>query len=300
MQNYPLYYFKAIAETENITQAAELLSISAPALSNSLRRLEDDLGVQLFDRVGRNLVLNQYGKAYLPYARKILDLHEQGTQRMRQMKKEKENCITVADTTYVYASYLISQFLDAYPDTTLHRSYFAPEQCGNLDLVRSVDYIIGSTNGVHRPDLCYEKLRSGSTVSAVVNRLHPFATRKTVAIHELLTQTIIAYPADMPGRKMVDTLFSNFDSIPDIVYEGNSPHAMVPALERNLGVFLQPTHTAQFYLQFYPNCVAIPVTGCSYQSDTSLFWDPNRKLSISAKKFRQFCREFCTKELPLL
>ena len=74
MEIYPLLYFHTIADTGNLTRAAEQLHVSPPALSNSLKRLERDLGVELFDRVGRNLVLNRYGEAYLPYVRAILEL----------------------------------------------------------------------------------------------------------------------------------------------------------------------------------------------------------------------------------
>ena len=89
MEIYPLLYFQTVAETGNLTRAAQQLMISPPALSNSLKRLERDLGVELFDRVGRNLVLNRYGEAYLPYARQILSLTRQSNELMQQMREER-------------------------------------------------------------------------------------------------------------------------------------------------------------------------------------------------------------------
>jgi DNA-binding transcriptional LysR family regulator len=64
--------FKAITEQNNLTRAAELLHISQPALSASLSKLENELGVRLFDRVGRNLQLNQYGNIYINYVNQAL------------------------------------------------------------------------------------------------------------------------------------------------------------------------------------------------------------------------------------
>ena len=112
MEIYPLLYFQTIAETGNLTRAAEKLMISPPALSNSLKRLEQDLGVELFDRVGRSLVLNRYGEAYLPYVRQILTLTRQSSELMTQMKEEQQKHLSIADTTYVFASHLISAFLE--------------------------------------------------------------------------------------------------------------------------------------------------------------------------------------------
>ena len=62
MEYNNLRYFKAAAETENFTRAAELMGVSQAYLSRIVRRLEDDLGVPLFVRAGRRVELNQYGK----------------------------------------------------------------------------------------------------------------------------------------------------------------------------------------------------------------------------------------------
>lgn len=57
-----LQYFIAIAEYQHITKAAAHLHVSQPSLSNTLSRIENELGTQLFDRQGRNIVLNDSGK----------------------------------------------------------------------------------------------------------------------------------------------------------------------------------------------------------------------------------------------
>lgn len=296
MEIYPLLYFKTIAETGNLTRAAETLMISPPALSSALKRLEQDLDVSLFDRVGRNLVLNRYGEAYLPYARKILRLTEQGNELMRQMRDERGKHICVADMTKVFASHLISEFLEQHPDITLRRVYVNPAEDGTIDLMQEFDFAIGSTNGIRRSGLLSLSLRQGQSVVAVVNRSHVLSERKDISIQELAHFPMIAYVDRMPGRKMLESIFAEIGETPTIIYEGNSPHAMVPALERNLGVFLQPAQTAKFNMSFYDNCVCIPVSGCRYSANTSLFWDPARPQSQSAKLFCRFCEEFCRSE----
>lgn len=293
MEIYPLLYFKTIAETGNLTRAAENLMISPPALSSALKRLERDLGVTLFDRVGRNLVLNQYGEAYLPYAKKILRLTAQGNDLMRQMRNERGKHLCVGDMTKVFASHMISEFLEQHPDITLRRVYVNPVDVGSIDLTQEFDFVIGSTNGIFRADLQSLRLRGGQSVVAIMNNGNPLAARKSIALEELTEQPMIAYASGMPGRKMLEEIFAEAAKEPTVIYEGNSPHAMVPALERNLGLFLQPAHTTKFNMSYYDNCVCVPVTGCTYRANTSLFWDPARPQSAAAKLFCRFCEEFC-------
>ncbi|HZJ84593.1 MAG TPA: LysR family transcriptional regulator, partial [Syntrophomonadaceae bacterium] len=57
-------YFCLVAETENVTSAAQLIGISQPYLSKKIKQLEGKLGINLFDHVGRNIKLNQYGEIY--------------------------------------------------------------------------------------------------------------------------------------------------------------------------------------------------------------------------------------------
>ena len=131
---------------------------------------------------------------------------------------------------------------------------------------------------------------------AIVNKAHPFANRQSVTMAELADQPMIAYAPGLPGRIMLDTLFSKIDRTPTIIYEGNVPHAMAPALERNLGVFLQADHTARFNMPLYDNCAVIPVEDASYQANTSRHWSPSRPRSEAAKRFAEFCKEFCAEE----
>lgn len=292
MELYPLLYFAAVAEEESLTGAARRLSVSPPALSNSIRRLEEDLGVELFDRSNRSMLLNECGREYLSYVRKILALNEQGNERMRRMREEKERHLSVADTTFVFASYLISEFLKQHPEIRLHRTYVDPAHSKDIDLTRGYDLAIGSTNVIRQQGLCHVSIRSGRCIMAIVNRAHPFAGKKSVSMAEVADQPMIAYAPGLPGRLMLEKLFADAGRVPSIIYEGNVPHAMAPALERNLGVFLQAQHTAKFNLSYYKDCVAIPIRDADYRADTSLFWAEGRPRTQAADLFLEFCRQY--------
>ncbi len=67
-----LIYFQTIAELENYTQATKKLHVSQSNLSHAMRSLEEKLGVELFEKDGRNIRLSKYGEIFLPYVNKTL------------------------------------------------------------------------------------------------------------------------------------------------------------------------------------------------------------------------------------
>lgn len=297
MDLHALLYFKTIAELSNLTRAAELLMISPPALSAALRRLEARLDVPLFDRVGRNLVLNQYGKTYLPYVEQMLALSGEADAALAALRQEKGRQLAIADLMHEFTSRMISDFLQRHPEIQVKRTYLLPCEYRSVDLRGAFDLMLGTANIIKRPDLCHVTLREGDSVVAIVNRKNELATRPSVEFSELYGQRLIVYGEGYPGRLMLDHLFGKTDYTPFIIFEGNSPHAMVPPLDRDLGIFIQPTYTARFNMHYYPSCAAVPITGCSYSANTSIFWDRRQKLSKAAQLFLKFAEAYC-KNVP--
>lgn len=73
MELNQLHYFVTVAKTENISKAAQELFITQPALSRVILRLENELGIPLFDRKGGRLLLNEHGKVFLSFVKPALD-----------------------------------------------------------------------------------------------------------------------------------------------------------------------------------------------------------------------------------
>jgi DNA-binding transcriptional LysR family regulator len=72
MNLFHLRYFETLARTEHYSKAAEILSITQPSLSYAISTLESELGIQLFEKRGRNIVLTKYGKAFYSNVKEIL------------------------------------------------------------------------------------------------------------------------------------------------------------------------------------------------------------------------------------
>ena len=79
-----LIYFQTIAELENYTQATKKLHVSQSNLSHAMRSLEEKLGVELFEKDGRNIRLSKYGEIFLPYVNKTLDSLDEGIAKLKE------------------------------------------------------------------------------------------------------------------------------------------------------------------------------------------------------------------------
>lgn len=86
MELLQLRYFLALAKEEHMSHTAEKLFISQPSLSLTIKKLEDELGVKLFDRTGRNIKLNLYGKAFLPHVEDVFSSLERGVNELKKLQ----------------------------------------------------------------------------------------------------------------------------------------------------------------------------------------------------------------------
>ena len=96
MEWQQLEYFRVVAKTEHFRNAAELLNISQPALSRSILKLEEELGINLFDRIGRAVKLNQFGHVFLKRVENGLNEISIGVQEINHLKNPYTGTVSIA------------------------------------------------------------------------------------------------------------------------------------------------------------------------------------------------------------
>lgn len=143
MESRQLQYFLAIASCGSMSKAAEILHISQPALSCALRNLEKEIGQNLFDRVGKKLVINENGRYLAEQSRaafNILDEAKRTIQDNEEKKKKTVCCSTNIPMGNVGA--MISGFYEKHPGITISMGYANSPQFANraldMELVSSV------------------------------------------------------------------------------------------------------------------------------------------------------------------
>lgn len=122
MEIHQLRYVCAIADTGTFSRAAEHCQIAQPSLSQQIRKLEEDLGAKLFDRLGRSVRLTEAGRAFLPHARAILDQIDVARTSVADKHADLHGSVAVGVIPTV-APYLLPRYTAAfakqYPDAKL-------------------------------------------------------------------------------------------------------------------------------------------------------------------------------------
>ena len=145
MELYWLEYFQKIAKYGGVSKAAEQIHISQPALSKTLSILEDELGVKLFDRVGRRLVLNKYGESFLGYVNTILNQIENARVEINNMRMDSARKLSICINTG--NKYITNRMLDFMNDNPDLRVEFA-SMISDVHEIEHFDLIVNYSNAL--------------------------------------------------------------------------------------------------------------------------------------------------------
>jgi LysR family transcriptional repressor of citA len=111
--------FITAARYENFHKTSEVLYLSQPTVTVQIKQLEKELGVMLFDRKGRNVVLTSYGREFLVHARSIIDSLHNGMEHIEKLRQGYNRTLTIAVSPLIASTYLpywIKKFIRVYPD----------------------------------------------------------------------------------------------------------------------------------------------------------------------------------------
>ena len=131
-----LHYFRKVAQTGHMSRAARELHISQPALSQTIARLEKELGAPLFDREGRRIRLNAYGEAFLEEVEKALAALEEGKRKVADMAGLERGVISLDATFLPHFPDVMQAFLRLHPDVRFNMSQ-APSKKAKEELLAS-------------------------------------------------------------------------------------------------------------------------------------------------------------------
>lgn len=178
-------YFLVMAEELHFTAAARRLYVSQPALSNQIRRLEAQLGSQLFDRSPRGVTLTAAGDAFLPHARGALEAIRSGVaDATAAAQRDQVLRIDVLQTNLATPRAVLARLRDRLPSFRLEitsRGTHDQQQrllAGELDLA-----LCGST--ARCPDGVMQRIIRREALGVALPASHPLASAEAVAVREL-------------------------------------------------------------------------------------------------------------------
>ena len=180
-----LRYFQAAAKTQKFTQAAEQMHISQPAFSASLSKLEKELGVHLFDRIGRRIQLNEYGKIYIRYVDQALAALDEGGQKLAEATTEKKRRFSLGTVSMRMIQEVLSDFQIAYPNIIVRRYEIMPKDVYSElnDSGGGSDIIVTASPGeLENAPGC--RVIKREPLFVAVSKRHPLAGREEIFLSE--------------------------------------------------------------------------------------------------------------------
>ncbi|MCR4407102.1 MAG: LysR substrate-binding domain-containing protein [Anaerolineae bacterium] len=233
--------FVEVAQRKSFSAAAQALGISQPAVSQQMRRLEEELGVRLLLREGRGpVVLTESGKVVLDFARSTLAAYDALRTELRRLEGEIAGILRLAAST-TPGEYLVPQLLAAfrgqYPG--VEAQVTVSDTADAVQRVRSGACDLGFIGApVEGPGLILERLAADEIVLAVYPE-HPFAGRKRVSWEEVLAQPLIMREEGSGTRRTVESaLMAQGKTLPreSIALTLGSTQAVVQAIRDELGI----------------------------------------------------------------
>ena len=255
MNLHHLRCFQVVAQENHITRASQKLNIAQPALSANISKLEKELGVPLFDRIGRQVVLNECGQILLNHVNIILDQWEEANSRLEQYKREHRQQIKLAITGILFPQHQIRDFKLKYPDVLIKQSNIMVDEIASSLIRRKSDFVISSIL-VENEEISSHFLKD-ERLYLLANRSHPLSNRDAVHVEDLAGESFISLPEGYAYRQILDEWFHNAGLRHNVVLEC-FPSQFSDLVSQNIGLSFASESTVSEDI-YPPELATIPI-----------------------------------------
>ncbi|WP_284646190.1 LysR family transcriptional regulator [Paenibacillus silviterrae] len=280
MELLQLQYFLTVARLEHVTEAARSLHVTQSSLSKTIQRLEEDLGVPLFDRTGRKLRLNEFGSKFLRRAERALFELEQGKQEISDLSSPEYGTIELAVTSASALPNILREFRNKHPQIQFHVQMLTTQEMVTLLHRGEVDFCLSSPP-IQGEDIECQIVFIAPILVAVPNG-HRLSDRSSVSLAELKDEWFVGVKRGYRVRDLVDSVCQSAGFTPNYVYEGNEPARLTTLVEAGIGIAFIPGTAMNSrepirYLRVEEHELALEI---------ALLWNKNRYISRAALEFR--------------
>lgn len=281
-----LYYFKAIAELEHYTRAAEKLYVSQSSLSHSIQELEAELNVEFFVKRGRNVELTKYGKLFLPYVQKTLETLETGIAALSDYINPNTGSVVMAGFPSLaqFAPNIIVRYVSETNRVDVRLQFNQEATYAQLRdqlLDGKVDLIFATQVDDPRAESSYI---GEHQIVLLVPLSHRLARYDAVDLRELDGEDFIAFDTNCQLRSVTDRIFRELNIAPNITMETAQDliiHGLVAA-SHGVSIIPYPLGGVPYNTKILRIANDIP------PRKLYLIWNKEQYLPPAAEYFRDF------------
>ncbi|KLV26702.1 LysR family transcriptional regulator [Niallia circulans] len=283
MQLLQLHYFLTVAKTEHMSQAALQLDISQSSLSKTIARLEEDLGVPLFNRNGKNIRLNNYGKFYAKEVEHALRILEDAHETIQEMAEIEEDQVSVSVMSSTILPSIFKRFYERRPNVRIQQSIL-PDFIAKERLMRGEIELCVSNTPITGPDIEWLPVLK-ERLDLIVPKNHRLAHLDEIDLQDVKNERFIGYKSGLESISMFEQCCIQAGFTPNIVFEGTELSIVLQLVDEGQGISFYPQYS--FLGKQLTNSKIIRLKNPHCYQMVGFAWLKNRHYSYVARQFRQ-------------
>ena len=280
--------FLTVAELGTVSKAALRLRVAQPALSRQIMEFERELGLRLFDRVGRRLLLTGEGEQLIAGCRLLLNSADAVKEQAQLLRHGETGVLKVAGSPQHIESVLsgfMRRYAERYPNVQVQISEGSGSEI--LALLERGDIHLGQ-NLLHAVKLDERHFGSLSLepveLLAVCHPSGPLGTRRTLEVAQLVELPLLLLDSGFGFRRAFDAASRMAGLKPNIVFESRNPHTLLALAEAGHGVAVVPSQLE--CRRYHLTIVGLTYRGRPLREPLTISWDNRRPLP-------RFATDYC-------
>ncbi len=249
----------------------------------TIAKLENELGVKLFDRINRRIILNDYGKSFLKHIDKVFNELDYAIEELNELKNIENKKIVFATTGTTFLTNIVIDFLEKHSQIGVKQSLEPYEKIPQLLEKGEIDFAI--THPLINNENIESRVLIEDEILIVVPLNHYLAKKNSVRLKDLSNEKFINLTEHYDFRRLTDEMFKKAGYVPNIIIEGELT-LIERMLKKGLGITIIP----KTLLNLYPNFPAktLKITDSNEKWTIGFSWLKNKYISSNLKKFRDF------------
>lgn len=294
MKIVQLEYFCAVSQYHSITQAAQKLYVTQPAISNAIRELEKEFSINLFTRSKNHLTLTKEGELFYQKANELLQYIKQTSMELydlgRQTAPVRIGIPPILST--IFFPDILAEFKKCYPDIPLELFEYGSNRAASLVQQDVMDVALVNMH-FYEIDQMYSSRIMTEHIVFCVSPEHHLAREKEVTIEMLTEEPLIMYNTDSVQNATLNALFERTGHKPHVILHASQLYTIKKFVASNLaGAFLYSS-----VLKNDKELVKIPVVPFITQ-DIGIVWKKGKYINSSVEKFLSFMKKYALLKFP--
>lgn len=280
--------FRVLARVQHMTHAAEELYIAQPSLSKTIKKLEEEVGAPLFDRIGRQIRLNRAGEVFLARVDEMFFALDEGKREVRDMARRDSGEVTLAAAALHWLPEPLLEFQAKRPEIRFRLLQRSNPEMRRLLELGEIDFAFLPSPG-DAPGAQWQHLVT-KEILLIVPRGHKLACRKSVPLAEAAAEAVVIARTGDIVRDIMDNACREAGAALQVACEADEPGATRDFVKSGLGAAFIPALIKR--QQDEGDLAWVPLTDPVCHITLGLAWQEAHYLSGAARAFQEFVVQY--------